>query len=571
MTTPDIVLSFALWLRRTRNSLPRRLLFRMKDLGQISLWDIGESGGFFHRYENQHEKYTYTNPEFPASRDSRTQYYSEGGLPQHRPQAYNFTNSSFQYPLLGTARIFTCPRCHGTGKVTCSSCGGSGSHTRIDSKGNSYRSTCLSCFGSGKQTCSRCSGEGQLLTYTSKDYIWKRTVDREPILSSILDRSSVRGLIINTHNKGGSYPIEEFSREEILQATGVYNERIESLIQHAREQSAKKEREINERFGIVLFQRRERFYVPLGFINLFVLRKFGQYFIAGNLTKRLSRSSPIPLSFIKLLGWLSIGVGLSALAATFPGYLVLNSAVIQLLIIGLIGVSFVVSLRFGIDFFVKWPSAWLIADDDGLGGWLATHLFVQSISLTRKGKLLDPCYTELFYPPEANTRKSRNSFFCTLEIGQEKPPKLIEICLLSQRALTLFREEIQELAQNIDTLIWVIRQTNVAESDRAIAGILQQRYSRKNPPNLQLILLVDRENLELSSEDFPETTALVPTSQIRFYSIPLSLTFGDLQQGRISAETQKNLDLLGEILQPRPALPSPPPSNNQPSLPGDRS
>ncbi|MEZ4886226.1 MAG: hypothetical protein R3E32_15940 [Chitinophagales bacterium] len=60
-----------------------------------------------------------------------------------------------------------CPSCYGSGRTTCSSCGGSGgrSESRVDYDWNNnpiYRTewvACYSCSG-GQSTCSRCGGSG---------------------------------------------------------------------------------------------------------------------------------------------------------------------------------------------------------------------------------------------------------------------------------------------------------------------------------------------------------------------------------------------------------------------------
>lgn len=556
MTTPDIVLSFVLWVRRTRSSFWRRLLFRMKDLKYFSVWDISESGGFFHHYDNQHENCRYTEHEYPASRHYSIEYFPEIQLPLHRPQAYDFTNKSVQYPLLGTAKIITCPKCSGSGRVTCWGCGGSGSVMQTDHEGKSKNVTCGSCGGSGTQRCGRCSGEGKLLTYTSKDYIWKHTVDNQSILSDVTNRHSVRSLITKTHKKGGSYKISEFSDDQIIQATGVYNERIKALVEHAKNVATKKEQEIKNRFGVLLFQQHDRFYIPLGFINLFIAKQFGQYFVAGNLQHRRFNSPPFRWSLLKFLGWVAVGIEISLFAAVFHGSLVLTPQVTQLLAIGLGIVLIVGLLRFIRDFFLKWPNTWLIADNDGLGGWLFIHLIVQSISLNRKGKLLDPCYTDLFHLPEPNTRKSRNSFFCTIETGKDQERQTTELFLASQRALNLFGSDIQQLAQNIQTFIWVImRQPTVAEIDNTIATLLKAQTDEKRKKS-RLILIADLANCVLSRNDFPQISAYLSANSISLYSLPLLEAFEDLQQGKLSAKTENTLNILQKMLEPSTVLPA---------------
>ena len=72
---------------------------------------------------------------------------------------------------------FICPRCGGSGWVTCSSCGGSGreSYTETEyytdsdgkqqSRSVTKERTCSRCGGSGRETCSRCAGTGWITQY----------------------------------------------------------------------------------------------------------------------------------------------------------------------------------------------------------------------------------------------------------------------------------------------------------------------------------------------------------------------------------------------------------------------
>lgn len=551
MTTPDVVLSFVLLLYKTRRSIFRLLFSRINDLKKISVWDIGESGGFFHQYDNQHEKCFYTARERPASYQNQIQYFPEKQLPLDRPQGYNFINKTIEYPLLKTDQIIICPKCSGSGQVFCLICMGTGTHTvtKTNSKGESYSTivTCWRCGGSGKVTCRRCEGEGELLTYKSKDYVWKYTVDKEPILFSVTNRYSVRSLIVKTHMKGGSYPIKNFAREDILQSTGVYNESIEALAQHARNEAVKKEKEIKERFGIILFQKCERFYVPLGFMNLFVARRFGQYFVAGNIAHRSSNLLHFPWSFFKFLGWLAIGTAVSVFIAKLNGSFVIDQQTFHSLKISL-GIAIVLGLFQLIkDLFLQWPNSWIILDDDGFGGWLFVHLMVQAISLTRKGRLLDPCYTDLFHLPEPNTQKSRNSFFCSIKIGQDKRCQIIELFLVSQRALTLFGNDIQEITKDTETIVWVTSESTKDKTDNSISTLLKNQLPEKLQ-KLRLILIA--RDFILSVSEFPQVQAYLSPEQIFRYSLPLSQVFEELQQGKLSPEMEETLNVLVDILQP---------------------
>lgn len=550
MSTPDIGLSFALWLIKTRQSFFKQLILCKESLRHISIWDIGESGGFFHHYDNQHENYFYKEHEYKASRHDYTSYFPERNLPldKHRPSPYKFSNGSQQYPLEGTAHINICPNCIGSGSVECGKCGGIGIVTRTDSEGDSERVICPSCGGRGQKECSRCSGEGKLLTYQSKDYTWKYTTDDEPIVLPIIDRHSVKNLISKTHQKSGSYPVNEFSKDEIIEKSGVYNERIEALIEYACERGIKKEEEIDRRFGTLLFQQRNRFYIPLGFVNLFVNQKFGQFFVAGNINYRKSNSPPARWSLLKLCGWFALGLVISLWTGLAHGFIVMIPILVHRIIIIISGIAISLGvLRFILDFFVQSSDTWMISDDDGYGGWLFVHLLVQAVSLNRKGKLLDPCYTDLFNPPTPNTRESRNSFFCAVEIGKDKEKQITELFLVSQRALSSFINEIKVISKEIQTWVWIIRQPNfITEADKQIADLLKSLPPKRlNKIRLMIIVNTVDNNVSLSSrEQFPEVTKYLSPQQVKLHCFSLTPAFEDLQNGKLSPNTVSALDKL---------------------------
>lgn len=76
--------------------------------------------------------------------------------------------------LLDPDHYAMCGRCSGTGKASCSSCGGVGGHTETrydyDSYGRSVsrreRVSCTSCSGTGYRLCSQCGGTGSQRKYT---------------------------------------------------------------------------------------------------------------------------------------------------------------------------------------------------------------------------------------------------------------------------------------------------------------------------------------------------------------------------------------------------------------------
>jgi len=93
-------------------------------------------------------------------------------------------DSTYDTKLAHTEEVWTCHRCHGSGRVRCGRCRGSGRVTRRDQEGNSYRANCPRCCGSGRVTCGACDGAGRLVWYkvvvtTFKtvfdDYIYEKT------------------------------------------------------------------------------------------------------------------------------------------------------------------------------------------------------------------------------------------------------------------------------------------------------------------------------------------------------------------------------------------------------------
>ena len=234
--TPDVTLTYVAWLDRARQNRWLHLHCDIRSLYDMKLWDFGEDGSCYHNYHSQHESSRYSNHQFPASRDTSTRYFDESSLPLHRPTTPNFTQQNWNYPMAHTRRIFTCPPCGGSGQVNCGRCGGSGRCRSCGGSGRSGDSRCSSCSGggrcstcsgSGRVMCPTCMGEGELLSYTSKDYRWWHDMDEETILSPMVDRLGVKGLVSGVRKKGGSVQIGHFTRAEVLRTTGVFNSRIE--------------------------------------------------------------------------------------------------------------------------------------------------------------------------------------------------------------------------------------------------------------------------------------------------------------------------------------------------------
>ncbi|MDW4549005.1 hypothetical protein R5H32_06550 [Defluviimonas sp. D31] len=54
-----------------------------------------------------------------------------------------------------------CHRCHGTGRVPCTICGGKGEVPRgMDHRGNPHFDRCTGCFGIKVSRCPSCRGDG---------------------------------------------------------------------------------------------------------------------------------------------------------------------------------------------------------------------------------------------------------------------------------------------------------------------------------------------------------------------------------------------------------------------------
>src|SRR5688572_10576532 len=54
-----------------------------------------------------------------------------------------------------------CRSCHGTGQVSCSSCGGRRHRARLTESGDMDMSACLVCGGRGHMRCNSCGGQGR--------------------------------------------------------------------------------------------------------------------------------------------------------------------------------------------------------------------------------------------------------------------------------------------------------------------------------------------------------------------------------------------------------------------------
>ena len=89
--------------------------------------------------------------------------------------------------MFSTKRAGLCPKCEGTGEITCKKCDGSGDCQNCHGTGKITCKTCdgsgecQNCDGSGKVTCERCEGTGVYQTYLvalsndyAKSYIWTK-------------------------------------------------------------------------------------------------------------------------------------------------------------------------------------------------------------------------------------------------------------------------------------------------------------------------------------------------------------------------------------------------------------
>ncbi len=541
--TPDITLSFACWLQKARRSRAYKLWFRTRDLYRVKIWDFGEGGAFYQRYDTQNESFEYRNREDPASHDRRISYFSERELPLEVDRPVNrFVTYSRVYPLGNTRSLATCGNCHGGGRTTCSRCGGSG---RVGS--GDERSRCYSCGGDGRETCSRCSGEGRLITYQSKDYHWRHFVDQEPILSPATNRLSVRGLITKVKERGGGVEVEGFSLAEVRAKIGVVNDRIRNLVNIAHQKRAEAEHKIQSRPGVVLFQELERHYVPMGFINLSLGPKYGQFFLAGTRAFAKVGTPPLAWSAWKILCWTACTAMLTLLILAFgeltqaPKHLLFyagGACAALSLVTGLVGF-----LR---DRVKEPPRNWLVFDDDGYGGWLFTYLYAQHQSQSGFSSVNDPCYVQLLEKPHPDTAKHRNSFMCTLVEKVSRNPRRTPIINLGFLSQQTFHGQITSLLRDTFRLTWVADYGQVHQIDARMAAILAL-VPEDQLSLLEVSVIFRRAGDDPIYPDFPMATRMVSDKQIRCLFLPIDAIYEESRTGGLSEENKKQFEELALI------------------------
>lgn len=569
VNTPDVTLAFVNWLQQVRQGSWLHLFYKIEALQRVRLWDYGEDGGFYHWYKTQHESVCYSRHEYPASSDFYTVYYDANELPLDRPARPHFARDSRSYPLRHSRRIFTCPRCTGSGHVRCDTCGGSGrcspcggqGHTRSGQetkrcyacKGSGR---CTGCGGAGQVSCPRCSGEGRLLEYTSEDYLWWFDVDEEPILSRVVDRFQVQGLVKKTRQKGGSVEVSEFSAAEVVRATGVLNERIRELIVLAKSRRDELERSIETRSDRVLFQDCRREYIPLSYLNMFVGNKYGQYFVAGVEQHCEVLRPPMPLSVSKGIGWLGV-VGLIGLlllilvegASLAAGGLILLAGLLS----GLGGVGLWTIIR---ELRQPAPGRWLIFDEEGHGAWQFAFVLAQAVSRVRTAHVSDPWFTALLEPPRPDSVKSRNSFMYAL-CSEQLAARHTEVIVVGNRAQEQYPQDVARLMESATRLTWIAGQRPVEELDRIIAEAIASLPIEVRQ-RVEVDVICDERTGPVAPEQFTLIQEQLNQERLRVLKIPVQQMCDETRCGRVADESHRSFQRLVEYSGFRTADPTRP-------------
>lgn len=554
VNTSDVTLTFACWLDDVRNRFWIHLIHDAGALKNIRLWDWGEDGGFYHWYKTQHEASKLSPHEFPASRDHSTYYYDEATLPRHRPSNPNFVKSSHTYPLEHTRQIVTCPKCSGSGEVTCGSCGGSGRCSTCHGDGRTGSGSdskscsscggggrCSTCGGRGRVRCGRCDGEGRLLRYTSRDYRWWHDEDDKPILSKVVDRRRVKRMIKTARKKGGGVVVAEFSEDEVLRASGVLNDRIRELILLANTRRRELEAVIAGRSDLIVFQHNERQYIPFSYINLSAGKKYGQFFAAGTGRHCESRRPRLPLDLWKCAFWLSLLASVVLTAAASPGAWAL--AALWVLTAGLLGFNL---YRLSREFKEPAPERWLIFDDDEHGAWPFAFVLAQAVSRARVGRVSDPWFTALLEPPSADSIKERNSFMYTIRHNHTDASRQAEILLVGRRAQDSYAPNVHAAVRSATRLIWVAGGRTAEELDGAVAEVAEL-LPEEARARVEVVVVRDERARQFTAEQLSRTRETLGPARLRVLDIPVQEMCNKTLSGGVSESAETGFRELVEL------------------------
>ncbi len=556
--SPDITLAFATWLLKARKGLRYTLFNRKSNLLDIRIQHFGEGGAFHHHYDTQTEDYSYRSHEAPVSRIHSISWVREETCPHHRPADGQFEDRTHSYDLDHSKEVKTCYNCNGQGTVRCGSCSGSGNCSTCGGRGSvsEYRDgehksvscsscsggRCSSCGGSGRVTCSTCNGEGQLVHWTSKDYVWKHHVDPETILLENVDRGNVKRLVKKTLNKGGAISMDNFTVEEVNQRTGLVNERITDTVHLAQRERDRLESEIERRPGSILFQEVRRHFIFLGYLNVNMGKKFGQFFVAGN--KKYTSVSPPPVAWsaLKIGTWAtSLGVGLAWFAdymewVFLEEFLPLISLVPIPVGLAALGLLIWEACR-------KSKPRWLVFDDQGLSGWYFTYLYGQFLARKDIAYIKDPGLVTLMEQPQREVANKRNSFMCTFVEKKVAKPRQWELLNVSHHAQETFADQVDPLLPGTARLTWIIAEAGRDRIDHKISSTLT-KMPESERGHLDIWVIIDGTGQPVLN--LSQTEALIG-NKVRVCVLPMERMYEASRSGALSDDIAQYFDHLGEL------------------------
>ncbi len=141
---------------------------RLKPLENLKIGSIDVRNAFQYTLETFSEKRE-TKRKYHAYRGGAIDGLMNGPIPYkwdikvNSPQSFS-RKIKIKLVMPHSEEVKTCHCCLGSGKQTCSACGGSGGNfvttynSRTEKHDRKYQN-CSFCWGSGRQTCSTCSGE----------------------------------------------------------------------------------------------------------------------------------------------------------------------------------------------------------------------------------------------------------------------------------------------------------------------------------------------------------------------------------------------------------------------------
>ena len=186
-------------VRYLLNQWSRKGLFRIRRLGdRLSMLEVAPASSYNLRLQTQYEERTVgraSQPYHGGPVDDRGEPPDPWTVPVRPPEG--FQERTENIPLPHTEEVRSCPRCGGRARVPCTTCAGSGHRTCPFCGGSGFRSrtemrqvqdgqgnlvmrpetvqdpcscvsgrvACSTCGGSGMVQCSDCGGSGRIKTY----------------------------------------------------------------------------------------------------------------------------------------------------------------------------------------------------------------------------------------------------------------------------------------------------------------------------------------------------------------------------------------------------------------------